>query len=123
MMRRTEQGQANLTAIAILVGLIISAVWIWKRLSPETQEFVIDQAIPIAAAVIGIVVLVLAVVKKIRRRAHRKRERDHCRDASGSDGFWRWLADECRRLGCVCGEVHGEWSACVVAELRWQRER
>lgn len=77
MMRRTEQGQANLTAIAILVGLIISAVWIWKRLSPETQEFVIDQAIPIAAAVIGIVVLVLAVVKKIRRRAHRKRERDH----------------------------------------------
>lgn len=77
MMRRTEQGQANLTAIVILVGLIISAVWIWKRLSPETQEFVIDQAIPIAAAVIGIVVLVLAVVKKIRRRAHRKRERDY----------------------------------------------
>ncbi|HSN05691.1 MAG TPA: HEAT repeat domain-containing protein [Nitrospira sp.] len=77
MMRRTEQGQANLTAIVILVGLIISAVWIWKRLSPETQEIVIDQAIPIAAAVIGIVVLVLAVVKKIRRRAHRKRERDY----------------------------------------------
>ncbi|MGA6827831.1 HEAT repeat domain-containing protein [Nitrospira sp. NS4] len=77
MMRRTEQGQANLTAIVILVGLIISAVWIWKRLSPETQEFVIDQAIPLAAAVIGIVVLVLAVVKKIRRRAHRKRERDY----------------------------------------------
>src|SRR5512139_3851662 len=77
MMRRTEQGQANLTAIVILVGLIISAVWIWKRLSPETQEFVIDQAIPIAAAIIGFIALVLAVVKKIRRRAHRKRERDY----------------------------------------------
>lgn len=76
MMRRTEQGQANLTAIVILVGLIISAVWVWKRLSLDTQEFVIDQAIPLAAAVIGIVALLMVVVKKIRRRALRKRERD-----------------------------------------------
>lgn len=76
MMRRTEQGQANLTAIVILVGLIISAVWIWKRLSLDTQEFVIDQAIPIAAAVIGMVVLLLVVVKKIRARVQRKHERN-----------------------------------------------
>lgn len=75
MMRRTEQGQANLTAIVILVGLIIGAVWVWKRLSTDTQEYVIDQAIPLAAAVIGIVVLLLVVVKKIRARVQRKHER------------------------------------------------
>ena len=76
MMRRTEQGQANLTAIVILVGLIISAVWVWKRLSTDTQEYVIDQAIPLAAAVLGMVVLLLVVVKKIRARVHRKHERN-----------------------------------------------
>ncbi|MEC4891097.1 MAG: HEAT repeat domain-containing protein [Nitrospira sp.] len=76
MMRRTEQGQANLTAIVILVGLIISAVWVWKRLSTDTQEYVIDQAIPLAAAVLGMVVLLLVVVKKIRARVHRKQERN-----------------------------------------------
>lgn len=76
MMRRTEQGQANLTAIVILVGLIISAVWVWKRLSTDTQEYVIDQAIPLAAAVLGMVALLLVVVRKIRARAHRKHERN-----------------------------------------------
>jgi len=76
MMRRTEQGQANLTAIVILVGLIISAVWVWKRLSTDTQEYVIDQAIPLAAAVLGMVALLLVVVRKIRACAQRKQERN-----------------------------------------------
>jgi HEAT repeats len=76
MLRRAERGQANLTAIVILLGIVITSVWVWKRLSLESQEYVIDQAIPLAAAVIGISVLVMVVIKKIRRRLHQKRERD-----------------------------------------------
>lgn len=76
MLRRDDRGQANLTAIVILLGIVITSVWVWKRLSLDTQEYVIDQAIPLAAAVIGVVVLVLVVIKKIRRRQHQKQERD-----------------------------------------------
>ena len=47
-MTRWTSGQANLTAIAVLLGTIITAVWVWKRLSLETQDYVIDQGIPIA---------------------------------------------------------------------------
>lgn len=76
MLRRDDRGQANLTAIVILLGIVITSVWVWKRLPVETQEYVIDQALPLAAAVIGVVVLVLVVIKKIRRRVQRTHRRD-----------------------------------------------
>ena len=76
MLRRAERGQANLTAIVILLGVVITSVWVWKRLSLDTQEYVIDQAIPFAAAVLGMAVLVWVVIKKIRRRARQKQRRD-----------------------------------------------
>ena len=76
MLRRDDRGQANLTAIVILLGIIITSVWVWKRLSLDTQEYVIDQAIPLAAAVLGVAVLVWVIVRKIRRRAQQKRRRD-----------------------------------------------
>jgi hypothetical protein len=76
MLRRADQGQANLSAIVILLGIVIISVWVWKRLSLESQEYVIDQAIPLAAAVLGIGVLVMVVIKKIRRRVQQTRKRD-----------------------------------------------
>lgn len=75
-MLRADRGQANLTAIVVLLGIVITSVWVWKRLSLESQDYVIDQAIPLAAAVIGIGVLVMVVIKKIRRRVQQKRRRD-----------------------------------------------
>ncbi|MEQ1626465.1 MAG: HEAT repeat domain-containing protein [Nitrospira sp.] len=75
MLRRADQGQANLSAIVILLGIVITSVWVWKRLSLESQEYVIDQAIPLAAAVLGIGVLVMVVIKKIRRRVQQSRKR------------------------------------------------
>ncbi|MCS6294512.1 MAG: HEAT repeat domain-containing protein [Nitrospira sp.] len=76
MLRRADQGQANLSAIVILLGIIITSVWVWKRLPLESQEYVIDQAIPLAATVLGIAVLVMVVIKKIRRRVQQARKRD-----------------------------------------------
>lgn len=71
-----EQGQANLTAIAVLVGVIVAGVWIWKRLPAETQEYVADQAMPVAAGVLAIGLIILTVAGKIRRRVTQRRERD-----------------------------------------------
>lgn len=76
MARHHEQGQANFTAIAIVVGLVVAGVWIWKRLPPETQEQVIDQAVPTATGVLIVGLIVLTVAWKISSRLRQRRERD-----------------------------------------------
>ncbi|MGQ0695479.1 MAG: hypothetical protein ACT4OL_07880, partial [Nitrospiraceae bacterium] len=81
MARRHERGQANPTVIAIIVGLIVAGVWIWKRLSPDTQEYVIDQAVPVAAGGLAVGLIVLTVVLKFSRRVARRREQDRLIEA------------------------------------------
>ena len=56
-MTRRASGQANLPAIALLLGIVITAVWIWKRLSLETQDYIIEQALPIA--LIGVLCMLI----------------------------------------------------------------
>ena len=68
-------GQANVTAIAILLGTVITAVWIWKRLSLDTQDYLIDQAIPIALLAAVCLVMVWLIVRGVRRRQQRLRRR------------------------------------------------
>ena len=69
---RAESGRTNLVAIGVLVGAIITGVWVWKRLSLDTQEYVIDQAIPMAFAGLLIAAGVWMLVRVfIRRRAQR----------------------------------------------------
>lgn len=73
MSTRPGSGKTNLAAIATLVGVVIAGVWVWKRLSFDSQDYVIDEAIPVAFA--GLVVaagLFLLVRIFIRRRAQRR---------------------------------------------------
>jgi HEAT repeat protein len=74
-MVRNMTGQANPTAIALLLGIIITAVWVWKRLSLETQDYLIDQAIPIALVGAVCVVIVWMVIRAVRKRRQRLRRR------------------------------------------------
>ena len=76
MARRHERGQVNPTVIAIMVGFIVAGVWTWKRLSPDTQEYVIDQAVPVAAGGLAVGLIVLTVAWKFGRRVTQRRERD-----------------------------------------------
>ncbi|MCS6294909.1 MAG: HEAT repeat domain-containing protein [Nitrospira sp.] len=75
MARHLQSGQANLTTIFLLLGLVVSGVWVWKRLSPDTQDVIIDQAIPLAALVIALLTLVWILAGKIRARHRRNQER------------------------------------------------
>jgi len=72
---RAESGQANLTAIGVIVGVIIASVWVWKRLTLETQEMVIDQAVPMAFAVLVVVTGLWTVVRAVKRRLAKRRDR------------------------------------------------
>ena len=75
MARHSQSGQANLTTIFLLLGLVVAGVWVWKRLSPDTQDVIIDQAIPLAALVIALLTLVWILAGKIRARRRRNQDR------------------------------------------------
>lgn len=71
-----QRGQANLTAILALIGLIVASVWAWKRLTPDTQDYVVEQAVPAAVAVAVVGILGWKAVRTIQRY----RARVHARD-------------------------------------------
>lgn len=75
MSTRSESGQTNLVVIGILVGLAITGVWVWKRLSFDTQDYVIDQAIPVAFAGLVIAVGLFLLVRVFTRCRGQRRER------------------------------------------------
>ena len=75
MSTRSESGQTNLVAIGVLVGVVITGVWVWKRLSFETQDYVIDQAIPVAFAGLAIAAGLFILVRAVNRRRGKLRER------------------------------------------------
>jgi hypothetical protein len=76
MTDRDARGHANLTSIIVLVGLLVAGVWVWKKLPPETQDYVVDQMVPVAAVGVVIGSLVFVVTRNITRRAAQRRERD-----------------------------------------------
>jgi hypothetical protein len=74
-MIENRRGEANLTAILALIGLIVAAVWGWKRLSPDIQDVVIEQGVPAVLAIAVVAILVWRGVRHIRRRHARGQRR------------------------------------------------
>ncbi|MCP9451047.1 MAG: HEAT repeat domain-containing protein [Nitrospira sp.] len=72
----TERSPIQVIAILVLLGLIVAAVWVWKRLPIDTQITVIDHAVPIAAGAAAVGAMVLLTIRHIRRRIARRRKRD-----------------------------------------------
>ncbi len=75
MSTRAESGRTNLVAIVVLVGVVIAGVWVWKRLSFDTQDYVIDQAVPVAFAGLVIAAGLWMLVRVFIRRREQRRER------------------------------------------------
>jgi HEAT repeat protein len=75
MNTRSASGKTNLVAIAILLGVVIAGVWVWKRLSLDTQEYVIDQAIPMAFVGLVIAAGLFLLLRAVNRRKAQRRER------------------------------------------------
>jgi ABC-type nickel/cobalt efflux system permease component RcnA len=68
--------QTQLTWALVLVGLVVTGVWIWKRIPFSTQDYVIEYAIPaVAVAVLSGVGLWLTI-RTLRRRRALSRQRE-----------------------------------------------
>ena len=75
MVDHRDQGQANLTLLAVLLGLIVTGVWVWKRLSVETQDYIVDQAVPMAAIGLAIAALLFIPIRAVLRHRAKSQER------------------------------------------------
>lgn len=97
-----QRGQANLTAILALIALIVASVWAWKRLTPDTQDYVVEQAVPAAVAVAVAAILVWKAVRSIQRR----RARVHARNRLITRFEQETSANNRRDLACKLIEVN-----------------
>lgn len=58
MPRRIPQGQANLVTILLLIGLLAAGVWIWKRIPLDTQDYIVEEVLPVVLLALAGLVLV-----------------------------------------------------------------
>ena len=72
---RHDEGPINPAWLIVVIGLIVAGVWMWKRLSLETQDYIVDQAVPMAAISLTITVLLFIPIQAILRRRARSQER------------------------------------------------
>ncbi len=73
--RRNQAGQANLTAILVLIGLVVAAAVIWNRLHYDTQDFIIEEVVPVAFLILLVTVGIWLAVRTIRGRRELKRRK------------------------------------------------
>ncbi len=59
----------------VLISLIIVAVWTWKRLSVEAQDYIVDQAVPMATIGLVAVGLLFILLRSLYRRHEKSLER------------------------------------------------
>ena len=75
MTKPQQQGQAIPVLFVVLIVLIIVAVWVWKRLSPDTQDYIVDQAVPMALIGLTITALLFIPMRAVLRRRATSQER------------------------------------------------
>jgi hypothetical protein len=70
------RGQARLTTILLLIGVLVAGVWVWKRIPPDQQDYLVERTVPLALLGAAAGVLLWMAIRTIRRRVHRRRERE-----------------------------------------------
>ena len=75
MTKQPQQGQMIPVLFVGLIVLIVVAVWIWKRLSVETQDYIVDQAVPMTVVGLVCTLLLFIPLRMLRRRQARSQKR------------------------------------------------
>ena len=116
----THRGQTNLTTVLALIGLIVAAVWGWKRLSPDIQDYLVERAVPMALAALATAIILWVIVKKLRQRRARVQRRNRLIarfEAESSVEKRRELAFEIIEVNCYSGDGLESVSPALVEVL------
>jgi len=73
---RSQRGQARLTAILLLIGVVVTAVWVWKRIPPDTKDSFVEHIVPIALVSLAAGLLLWWMAVQVTRRIKARAERD-----------------------------------------------
>ena len=71
-----QRGQANISVALALVILIVGGIWIWNHLDFDTQDFIVDEVVPVLFLVVAITLIAWVNVRKIKRAKHKKERRE-----------------------------------------------
>lgn len=71
-----QRGQANITVALALIILIVGGIWIWNHLDFDTQDFIVDEVVPVLFLVVVVTLITWVNVRKIKRAKHKKNRRD-----------------------------------------------
>jgi len=64
---RNQQGQASIPSVLFLIAVIVAAIWGWNHLDFDTQDFIVDEILPIAFLVFLTCIGLWISVRKWRR--------------------------------------------------------
>jgi len=61
------RGQANFTSVLFLLIIIVGAIWTWNHLDFDTQDFIIDEVVPILFLVFVATLGIGLSIRKVKR--------------------------------------------------------
>ena len=76
MHRENERGHARVTAVLLLIGLVVAGVWVWKRLSFDTQDLIVEQVVPMTALALAALWGLWLLLRPLYRRRRRVQARE-----------------------------------------------
>ncbi|MGE3153261.1 MAG: HEAT repeat domain-containing protein [Nitrospiraceae bacterium] len=125
MLHRHEQGEVRLTLVFLLIGLVVTAVWIWKRTPPDIQDYVVEQVVPAMALACVVATGGWLLVRPIRKRRAQREQRTRLLTAFKGTRVWEKRRDLAFQLVEINGyqrrgieEVAGELTDIFSATLK-----
>ncbi len=70
----------SIIAALLVIGLVVTGVWIWKRLSLDTQDLIVEQGIPVALATLAALAGMVLGIRKVKRKRANRQHRDRLVD-------------------------------------------
>ena len=70
-----QRGQANLTLALALVIIVVGGVWTWNHLDFDTQDFIVDEVVPILFLALALTLITWVNVRKVKRAKDKKQRR------------------------------------------------
>ena len=98
-----QRGQASLTTILGMIGMIVASVWTWKSLHYDTQDYIVEEIIPRVIVVLVLGIAIWLVVRKIQNRRALLRRRDRLI----AKFLVETTPDKRRDIACLLVELNG----------------
>ncbi len=70
-----QRGQATPTTALALLAVVVGGIWLWHHLDFDTQDFVVDEVVPVLFLVVAVTFSAWVTIRSIRRTRRRARQR------------------------------------------------